>query len=310
MTNWPPTTLSWKHHVIANLTESRCFRIKANSYCIFHETCEAVEMQDRAFWVNPSFPRFVFPDVLPQFNCSFTKVVPPYHLCLIGDVGRQHFDLYRKLLHRSSNGTYSLEDCMQLWLMGAGQFPKGLTRYSNQMQQVRTQSYGEFELLVATECHVIMTLLDEGKTPNYFSGPRKLSGAIVVQVAVYQIPVVIHQKLYRVYEPYLKGHVETHSNDPDTFITAMRRMLSYMDGNTNAGVLSSTRSSPMDASSMPSVRGVPHGYLFRNIVKQCCFAFTREKWHREAEHGLGAVVAISAGVKTSLLLVEALPFPG
>jgi len=52
----------------------------------------------------------------------------------------------------------------------------------------------------------------------------------VVQASAYKHPFVVHKDLDTVYGEYLKDQVvETHTDDPDTFVAALTRLLAKLD---------------------------------------------------------------------------------
>lgn len=201
------------------------------TYCVFHEQCDGVMENPRAYWVHPSMPRYIFPNVMPQFGGLSKKRAPskPYHLCMVGDPNRHDMNLVREFLgnYKRSHREIDLNSIIQLYFLGKGNPPVFLKRFSlTNTVKSKTPNHVEFQQLISTDCHAILALLTHNATPKYFPPQNKLSGA-VVQASSYKIPLLLHRDLFPVYKTFLSDDDEEllHGDDPASFIVAMEHLL-------------------------------------------------------------------------------------
>ena len=86
----------------------------------------------------------------------------------------------------------------------------------------------EFQRRIATQCHVLLPLVDPSSTPQYFhdaddDGPHqtKLTG-FVSQAVAYRLPMVAHVDLKRIYQDYWTAPVIAYGTPSRTKTTTTR----------------------------------------------------------------------------------------
>ena len=88
----------------------------------------------------------------------------------------------------------------------------------------------------ASQCEAVLMLISKKSQPHYFDTAEsklKLTGAIPIVIA-YQLPLVIHEELYDLYQDRLSSLIyATHSDNATSFNAAMNRLLDALDGNEN-----------------------------------------------------------------------------
>jgi hypothetical protein len=88
----------------------------------------------------------------------------------------------------------------------------------------------------ARQCEAVLMLISKKSQPHYFDTAEsqlKLSGAIPIVIA-YQLPVLIHEELYDLYQDHLPSLIHaTHSDNATSFNAAMNQLLDALDGNEN-----------------------------------------------------------------------------
>ena len=190
--------------------------------CMFHDTCPEVADHPRAFWFHPDEPHSFFPNIMPQFERRSNKRISPYHLCVIGSVRRRNYRMLERFLASSTRRDFTVV------IMGKGVIPSFFKDYHVQTNQSTPASFLDYQLQVATGCDVILALVDRNKNGDYFT-KSKMTGS-VVQASAYKHPFVVHKDLLTVYGEYLKDQVvETHTDDPQTFVDALTRLLARLD---------------------------------------------------------------------------------
>jgi len=196
-------------------------KVDSSLVCMFHDSCPEVANHSRAFWFHPDQPHSYFPNIMPQFPRS-SQIKPPYRLCVIGEVIRRNFGMLERFLESSTRRDFSIT------IMGKGIIPSFFEKYHVPTNQSAPYSYVDYQQQVATGCDVILALVDTKKNGDYFT-KSKMTGS-VVQASAYKHPFVVHKDLDTVYGEYLKDQVvETHTDDPDTFVAALTRLLAKLD---------------------------------------------------------------------------------
>ena len=78
---------------------------------------------------------------------------------------------------------------------------------------VQHDDFVDFQRSIATQCHVLVPLVDPQTTPQYFglNSHSRLTG-FLSQAVAYQIPAVVHADLQRLYHPYWTAPVLTYTN--------------------------------------------------------------------------------------------------
>lgn len=219
-----------------------------DTVCIFHEGCDQLVDNPRAFWVSPHHDRYIFPSVLPM-PATHLRSSPnlPLDLCVIGSTGRRNFNLLSDFL--GSMDPKQTKRLVRINLLGKGEFPEPLNDYRNITRQQTIIDFVEYQNTIASRCDVLLPLVDTKKNGDYFdkpgkkkAGKKKLSGSIVQAVA-YSIPMVVHEEISQLYE---KEHPpgtpwETHTNDPRTFTVALKRLVETL-GNVSIATAATSQS--------------------------------------------------------------------
>lgn len=208
------------------------------TFAVFHEACPAVESKRGAVWVSPMQPRHFFPSRLPIVEDTALANKQqhhrgPYQLCSIGAIDRRNYGFLEYYFQHYSHSTKpNIRDRLELFILGHGNIPDTISSYTT-IHQYDSESFVQYEHKVAHTCHVILTLIDTETKPHYFnssqSSLKKLTGSLP-QSSAYKIPIVLHEQLAESYAPHLVDNlVETHTNDPATFATALDAMLDTLD---------------------------------------------------------------------------------
>lgn len=204
--------------------------------CIFHEKCPKVSDHPRALWPSPHHKHHYIPTALPMFPPKPAddgdEPDAPHRLCAIGTTKRRNWGLLQQFMDGAEASDLKR---FQILILGFGDFPKQLEAYRNRTQMESPNDYLEFHRRVALDCHAILLLVTKNSHTDYFLGAKsllKLSGTIPIVLA-YRMPVMMHQELYILYRDYmppdLLPHYATHTDDPETFTTAMRDLLDQLD---------------------------------------------------------------------------------
>lgn len=207
-------------------------------FCVFHaHDCEPERLQklapNRSHWLNPMVPHSYFPKYLPTFEHDRVHDPNQHHLCIIGQVHRRHYELVGYYLQQLS--TKEQESRLKFHNFGWGTVPMYFRNSVN--NQTRTKLFAQYvipEFVAYQEkiydtCDAILSLLTKTHQSQYFSGKTQLSGALV-QASAYQLPIVVHEELVnRGYRQYLSQYIETHTDDADSFVSAMNRLIGRLD---------------------------------------------------------------------------------
>jgi hypothetical protein len=190
--------------------------------CMFHEVCPELANHSQAYWFHPDQPHSYFPNVLPQFDRNRSKATPPYRLCTIGEIVRRNYGMMELFLSNSSRRDFTFT------IMGKGEIPSFFSKYNVSTHQSSTYSYLDYQREVATGCDVMLALIDQQRNSPYFT--RSVMSGTMVQASAYKHPFVVHNHLAKVYGEYLKEQlIETHTDDPNTFVDALEKMLGRLD---------------------------------------------------------------------------------
>jgi len=199
--------------------------------CMLHRTCNETSDNPNFWSASPySNPpeRFFFPYVFPPVDSSAAereqttpgRIMPPYQLCVVGKTKKRNFDFIRNFFRE---GKSEFGDQVTLQLHGRGWFPNQLKRFRGRVKQTRdTSGFVEYERQIAHECDVILALLEKKSHEQYFT--TTLTGTMP-QASAYNVPLVIHEDLAQVYRTYLPDLYETHTDDVDSFVAALDRIL-------------------------------------------------------------------------------------
>jgi hypothetical protein len=190
-------------------------------YCLFHGACDPTFLHqnapNRIQWVHPSFGKYsFFPNYLPEFSIDRTVDGTTHHLCVIGNVIRRQYDLVALYLTEHPSN-------LRIHHFGLGVLPNSMMDFAPLIQVHSTPDFLPWQYDLYSTCDAILSLLTRQNQSEYFEGKTKLSGALV-QASVYQIPVLLHHDLAMVYKQHLR-HVETHTDDPSSFVIGMDRLL-------------------------------------------------------------------------------------
>jgi hypothetical protein len=231
----------------------------AGRSCIFHEQCPHMIADPRAVWLSPHHNKYYIPSVLPGGTSSAahhqqqqkqqhkkqgrerqppvavnqTGTVP-HKLCVVGGTLRRNWGQLRGYLESPLGMAAITTSRFTIHILGYGDYPKELENYRNVTTKPRVKDDSEFYEAVR-QCHGLILLLSKASQGNYFpttavaDSKEKLTGSIPIVIA-YQLPVVIHEELYDLYqEPLQTIWHATHSDNDSSFNAAMNQLLDVLD---------------------------------------------------------------------------------
>jgi hypothetical protein len=212
--------------------------------CIFHETCEPMVEDPRAVWLSPHHKKYFIPHVLPgsreqeppEASAVNQMDIVPHKICVIGSQTRRNWGLLRGYLESPSGMAAIAASRFTIQILGQGDLPVELESYRNVTTKPRVDDDSEFTHAVR-QCNGLILLVSKTIQRDYFptsavfDSKEKLTGSIPIVIG-YQIPVVIHEELYGLYQDHLQ-HIPqaTHSDSVSSFIVAMNQFLDLLDAN-------------------------------------------------------------------------------
>ena len=205
-------------------------------FCVLHGICmrctppQVAPDTRQVCWVSPLEPACHFPTVdLPQFDTTPIRTINHQNhkntitLCPSGtkkqtalvhalnqlvqeeeqlQQGKTNHSspepTFRVLLHSRSSGLPP-DYAKTVW---------GPDRVS----VVQHDDYVDFQRSIATQCHILVPLVDPETTPQYFGLTQSKLTGFVSQAAAYRIPAVVHADLQRIYQRYWTAPVLTYTN--------------------------------------------------------------------------------------------------
>jgi hypothetical protein len=235
--------------------------------CIFHERCPSMVADPRAVWLSPHHKKYYIPFVLPggissaaqhqhhhqppvqqhqkqQHKKQGRERQPPaavnqtgavpHNLCVVGDTSRRNWGQLRGYLESPLGMAAIATSRFTIHILGSGDYPKELKNYRNVTTKPRVIDDSEFYEAVR-QCHGLILLVSKASQGNYFpttavaDSKEKLTGSIPIVIA-YQLPVVIHEELYDLYqEPLQTIWYATHSDSDSSFNAAVNQLLDVLD---------------------------------------------------------------------------------
>jgi hypothetical protein len=212
--------------------------------CIFHETCEPMVKDPRAVWLSPHHKKYFIPLVLqgsreqepPEASAVNQMDIVPHKICVIGEQTRRDWGLLRGYLESPLGMAAIAASRFAIHILGEGALPVELESYRNVTTKPPVDNDSEFAHAVR-QCHGLIMLVSKKSQRDYFAtsavadSKQMLTGSIPIVIA-YQIPVVIHEELYGLYQEHLQRipHA-THSDSGSSFNVAMNQFLDLLDAN-------------------------------------------------------------------------------
>jgi len=205
-------------------------------FCVFHthDCAERVQQlaPNQSQWLNPMVPHSYFPKYLPTFQHARVHDPNQHHLCMLGQAHRKRYELvgyYLQQLTREGQ-----ESRLKFHNFGSGPVPKYFRKSVN--NQNRTKLFEQhiiaefvaYQENIYDTCDAILSLLTRTHQPQYFINETKLSGNLV-QASAYQLPVVVHEDLANGGYRQLLSMIETHTDDADSFVSAVDRLIGRLD---------------------------------------------------------------------------------
>jgi hypothetical protein len=214
-----------------------------NLSCVFHERCPPVVDNPLAVWLSPHHKKYYIPAALPGALQSQQQQQPrplhlkpktgtPHKLCVVGDSRRQNWGLLKGYLVSTSgaNAIASSRFIIQI-LSVQRDYPEALEIYRNMTTKESLVDDRDF-YRAARQCDGLLVLVTKESQPDDFDtadSKLKLSGTIPIVIA-YQLPVVIHEELYDLYQDHLSSLTHaTHSDSAPSFNAAMNQLLDALD---------------------------------------------------------------------------------
>lgn len=188
-----------------------------NTYCVFHEACDAFSSSPKALWLSPHHKQYALPTLLPVFAHP-RPVNSTINFCIIGHPTRRNYHLVAHFLKLRN------PDDVFFHNIGWGPKPKAMDGFDHLYARYDESDFVLFETMVYDLCDVILGLLTKNHTPDYFDGPKKKQSGSMLQAIAYQRPMVLHEDLAEPYKHHLTD-IEVHNDDPDSFVGAMDRIL-------------------------------------------------------------------------------------
>jgi hypothetical protein len=205
---------------------------RTSRYCVFHVACRREFLQKnaphRVQWLHPFFgpEDSFFPNYLPQFEKVAIAPNQNHRLCVIGHVTRRNYGLVRIFLdhRRTATAATGASPKIELHHFGWGEVPDCMKNFASLMTFHSKPDFIPWQHDLDDTCDAILSLLLRQNQTDYFAGGKtKLSGGLV-QASAYRKPIVAHEDLAEMYKAHLV-EVQTHTDDPATFVAAMDRLL-------------------------------------------------------------------------------------
>jgi hypothetical protein len=188
-----------------------------NTYCVFHEACEAFSSSPKALWLSPHHKQYALPTLLPVFAHP-RPVNGTINFCVIGHPTRRNYYLVAHFLKLRNPKDIFFHN------LGWGPKPKAMDGFDHLFARYDEPDFVLFETMVYDLCDVILGLLTQDATPDYFDGPKKKQSGSMLQAIAYKRPMILHEDLTEPYRHHLTD-IEVHNDDPDSFVNAMDRIL-------------------------------------------------------------------------------------
>jgi hypothetical protein len=213
--------------------------------CVFHARCDAEVANPRAVWLSPHHEKYYIPTALPgalqsqqqqkKRPLQKAKRNTPHKLCVIGSTDRRDWGSLAGYLESTLGAKAAASSRFIIQIAGKGDFPQELKGHRHMTIREKLPNDSKFYQVVR-RCEAVLLLINKTKQLSYFDtadSPLKLSGAIPIVIA-YQLPVLIHEELYDLYQDHLSSVIHaTHSDNATSFNAAMNQLLDALDGNDN-----------------------------------------------------------------------------
>ena len=137
----------------------------------------------------------------------------------------QRYDNNDSTNHTTMDSTKQPQQQISIRLLGQGtSLPSSLQPFAPEYVQIvpHVQHFEQFAAAVGCTCDSLVTVLQSRDNQAYFT--TQLTGSLP-QAAAYQLPLVVHERLARVYHAFLPPLYETHADDTDSFVRALERLL-------------------------------------------------------------------------------------
>ena len=207
-------------------------------FCLMHTSCSrcspahVAPATRQVCWISPLEPACHFPTVdLPQFDTSTrigttnnsssnnnnkknkttitlcpsgskkqTALVHALNQLVQEEQQQQQHPTFRVLLHARMYSGLPHDYAKTVW-------------GPDRVTVVQHDDFVDFQRSIATQCQVLLLLVDPQTTPQYFglNSHSRLTG-FLSQAVAYQIPAVVHADLQRLYHPYWTAPVLTYTN--------------------------------------------------------------------------------------------------
>lgn len=181
-----------------------------NTFCVLHTSPTRYRFSrqqlGRSCYLNPMHPScFFIPTNLPPVPHNASDV---FRICISGK--NRNYGLLLDALRQitlSSNAQIHLHgrhlDQDRTILVLQRKFP-------DLIKLVDGGEFLQFQSSLA-QCDMLLPLIDPGHNPEYFTGPKMLSG-VLPQAMAYRIPLVLHQDLFDIYGAYLTAPAWTYDH--------------------------------------------------------------------------------------------------
>jgi hypothetical protein len=208
--------------------------------CIFHDRCPEAVADPRAVWLSPMHKKYYIPTVLP--GSMYSQLQPqqrplqlegtPHKLCVVGTTKRRDWGLLKGYLESTLGAIAAASSRFTIQIFGnLGGYPEALEGYRNMTTMESPEDDRDF-YLASSQCDGLLLLVSKEKQPAYFNitdGRQMMSGAIPSVIA-FQLPVVLHEEQYAVYQDQLSSITHaTHSDSAPSFNAAMNQLLDTLD---------------------------------------------------------------------------------